>query len=567
MKITHITKNGKKLSRQGQGSESFLLSNKKGDYLWLNSEPQSRYEGWFCYLEKLNNIYRLIESISVQESSAVEEIVNYSHRVERRRGDLVESFRISHDSSIFEYQLSKKRKINVFFDVRESYNSGESLDYEVESGKEAITVSFNKKIFLAVKSEKGSALKEKIVRHYQYDQDRSSYPFQREVVYGLSLYGKRFIFSVAESKKKALEGLKKRVFSDVSLLKEKEVDENLAKEALSSLLVSTKKRKGLFAGLPWFFQFWQRDEAISMKSLYFLKQEQAKEIFFRLLKSSFSKGPRGLLNIDAPGWLFKRADVFLPSLSSSEKRVVERKGKLFIKNISERTVNGFFINNPNETWMDTLVRDGARIEMQAMVLNVYRLLGELSEKNKEKNFYEKKEKETRERVREAFFENGYLYDGYYPKTNFKDYTVRPNIFIAYYIYPELLSKEEWSACFQKTLDCLWLSWGGVSTVDKNNSNFFQKHTGEDSRSYHQGDSWFFLNNLVALVLYRNDKEKFKDYIEKIKQASKEELVWMGAVGCHGEVSSAEKLESRGCLNQAWSSAMYLEMIKEVKYKN
>jgi glycogen debranching enzyme len=560
MKITHIIKSGKKLSKQGVGVESFLLSNKKGDYLWLNSEPQSRYEGWFCYFDKLKNIYRLIESISIEGSSDVEEIINYSHKIERRRKDLVESFRFSHNSSVFDYQLSKKRKVNIFFDVRESYSSGEFLDYEVEKKKEVTVISFDKKIFLAVKSEKGSVLKEKIIRHYQYDQDRNSHPFQREVVCGLSLYGKRFIFSAGESKKKALEGLKRRIFSDVSLLKGKDVDEYLAKESLSSLLISTKKRKGLIAGLPWFFQFWPRDEAVSLKSIFFLEQEQAKEIFFRLLNSSFQEGPRGVVNIDAPGWLFKRADLFLPLLSSSEKKIIKRKGKLFIKKISERTVNGFFVNNANETWMDTLVRDGARIEIQAMVLNVYRLLAELSSNKKEKDFYLKKERDIKEKVKEKFFENGYLYDGYYPKTNFKDHTVRPNIFIAYYIYPELLSREEWSTCFQKALDCLWLPWGGLSTVDKNNSDFHQKHTGEDSRSYHQGDSWFFLNNLVAVVLYQNNKDKFKDYIEKIRQASKEELMWMGAVGCHGEVSSAEKLESRGCLNQAWSSAMYIELL-------
>jgi glycogen debranching enzyme len=563
MKVNHIIDN-KKISKDCSSDDSFLVSNKKGDYLWFGSEPQSRYEGWFCFQEKNNNIYRLIESISIEGSSEVDELIKYSDRVERKRGDVTEKFRLSHNSSVFDYQLNKKRKVNIFFDARESYSSGNSFDYEVEVKKGVTIINFSKKIFLAVKSEKGSVLKEKITRHYQYDQDRNSYPFNREVFYGLSLYGKRFIFSAGESKKKAVDGLKKRVFSDVSCFKEKEADKKLAEESLYSLLVSTKKRKGLFAGLPWFFQFWQRDEAVSLKSLTFLKQEQAKEIFFRLLKSFFSKGPRGVLNIDAPGWLFKRADVFLPSLSSSEKRVVKRKGKLFIKKISERTVNGFFINNPNETWMDTLKRDGARIEIQAMILNVYHLLATLSKEKKEKNFYIKKEKEMKKRVREAFFENNYLYDGYYPETNFKDHTVRPNIFIAYYIYPDLLSEEEWSDCFQKALDCLWLPWGGLSTVDKNSSFFQEKHTGEDSRSYHQGDSWFFLNNLVALVLYRNNKEKFKDYIKKIKEASKEELMWMGAVGCHGEVSSAEKLESRGCLNQAWSSAMYLEMISEVK---
>ncbi|MEA2092428.1 MAG: amylo-alpha-1,6-glucosidase [Patescibacteria group bacterium] len=559
MKVTHIIKNNKKLSKECSGVESFLISNEKGDYLWMNSEPQSRYEGWFCSFEKLNNIYRIIENISIEGSSGVDEITNYINRVERKRGDLVETFRLSHDSSVFDYQLNKKRKINIFFDVRESYSSEKYLDYEVESKKDIIFISFNKKIFLAVKSEKGSVFKEKINRHYQYDQDRNSFPFHREVSYGLSLYGKRFTFSVAESKKKALEGVKKRVFSKLPLETTKQIDDVLAKEALSSLLISIKKRKGLFAGLPWFFQFWPRDEAISLKAMSLLKKEESKEVFFRLLKTSFLKRPRGVVNIDAPGWLLKRADCFLPLLSSSEKEVVKRKGKLFIKKASERMVNGFFVNNSNETWMDSLERDGARIEIQAMLLNGYRLLAELSKTKKEKDFYIKKEEEMKKRVRDVFFENSYLYDGYYPKTNFKDFTVRPNIFIAFYIYPELLSKEEWVVCFQKVLDCLWLSWGGLSTIDKNSSNFHWKHTGEDSRSYHQGDSWFFLNNLVAIVLYKTDKKRFKDYIEKIKEASKEELMWMGAVGCHGEVSSAEKLESRGCLNQAWSSAMYLEL--------
>jgi glycogen debranching enzyme len=560
MKVTHIIKNNKKISKECSGIQSFLLSNKKGDYLWMNSEPESRYEGWFCYLEKFSNIYRIIENISIEGSSGVDEIVNYTDRVERRRGDLFETFRLSHNSSVFDYQLNKKRKINVFFDVRESYSSEESLNYEVESKKDIILVSFNKKIFLAIKSEKGSVFKEKINRHYQYDQDRNSSPFHKEVSYGLSLYGKRFIFSVAESKKRALEKVKKRVFSKMPVGERKQIDEVLAREALSSLLISTKKRKGLFAGLPWFFQFWPRDEAISLKALSLLKKEEAKEIFLRLLKTSFSKGPGGVVNIDAPGWLLKRAECFLPLLTPSEKKVVKRKGKILIKKVSERMINGFFVNNANETWMDSLERSGARIEMQAMVLNSYRLLAGLSETKKEKDFYIKKEEEMKKRVRDVFFENGYLYDGYYPKTNFKDFTVRPNIFIAFYIYPDLLSKEEWTSCFQKALDCLWLPWGGLSTIDKNNNNFNWKHTGEDSKSYHQGDSWFFLNNLVAVALHKVDKEQFKSYIEKIKEASKEELMWMGAVGCHGEVSSAEKLESKGCLNQAWSNAMYIELL-------
>ena len=53
---------------------------------------------------------------------------------------------------------------------------------------------------------------------------------------------------------------------------------------------------------------------------------------------------------------------------------------------------------------------------------------------------------------------------------------RPNIFIAAYIYPELLSGPEWSDAFEHVLERIWLDWGGLSTVDVKSSNYVSSYS-------------------------------------------------------------------------------------------
>jgi glycogen debranching enzyme len=93
--------------------------------------------------------------------------------------------------------------------------------------------------------------------------------------------------------------------------------------------------------------------------------------------------------------------------------------------------------------------------------------------------------------------------------------------------------------------------------------FTDYSTGENVKSYHRGDSWFWINNLAALMLNRINKYKFIDKIRKILDASTEEILWKGCIGCHSEISPARELSGKGCFNQAWSNAMYAELIDEV----
>jgi len=199
------------------------------------------------------------------------------------------------------------------------------------------------------------------------------------------------------------------------------------------------------------------------------------------------------------------------------------------------------------------VRAGARIEIQAMHLNMLHLMHQLSHDSA----YEKKEKNLRSDVLEAFWNGNLLGDGV------EEFTARPNVFIAYYMYPDLLSRSDWQACFENVLEKLWLEWGGLSSIDRKHALFTADYSGIDNRSYHRGDSWFWLNNLAAVCLYRNNAIKFEDKILKVIEASSNEILWHGAVGHHAEISSASHLSSKGCFAQAWSASMFIELIMEL----
>ena len=114
---------------------------------------------------------------------------------------------------------------------------------------------------------------------------------------------------------------------------------------------------------------------------------------------------------------------------------------------------------------------------------------------------------------QSFWNGNYLADGLYNAS--RDETIRPNVFIAAYVYPSLLNNANWTKCFSYLLPKLWLDFGGLSTIDKSHHLFCNEYTGENNQSYHRGDSWYWLNNLSALVMHRIDKNKFSVYVNKI----------------------------------------------------
>ncbi|MBI2651294.1 hypothetical protein HYX01_02390 [Candidatus Woesearchaeota archaeon] len=656
MKVEHLF-GKRRIEKDAKEDVGFMLTNKNGSYAFLREKPTSRYEGIFLFDGK--NMYRLIESINAINGGAVKKIKNHFYFAEQERENITEKFFMPVHYSSLIYELSNENEISIVLDCKDSYDNDEfGRHYDIFEEKGCIIAKFTKRadgkansidgmeqytLYLAIKPDKmdykkiGSWIK----RDYAFDEKRNSMPYSRYVFEALQLKGKIFVMAMSKDKNgaikdalgifKNLEGIKKNeetAFSNAFLqnpsikkvIQNRKISNEIkmayasALNSLQSLAIGNANSQicGIFAGLPWFFQFWSRDEAISLKALSKIDYQLAKKIIMGRMRMIQNDGRLPNIyyqgnyktNADAIGWLFKMALGFCneakknlivleqlkAKISSLKNRKIKRKKIIMMLNsisgilnakemenkslvnsyaiaiqqsIKEMMANyakdGLMYNSNKDTWMDTDFdgngRKGFCIEIQSLALEMHKAAFHATKKNS----FEESEKIIKEKVLEKFWNGNLL------KDNLSDSIIRANAFIAHHIYPELLNNDEWERCFEILLQNLWLEFG-VSTIDKSNPLFTAKHTGEFAKSYHLGDSWFWINNLAAISLFKINKKKFKEKITKIINASAEEILWKGIIGAHSELSSAESLNSEGCLNQSWSNAMFVEAIDVIANK-
>ena len=604
MQVTHLF-GKKRVSKGVKGPVQALLTDRNGSYFLWEDSPTTRYGGFFWYDVSSKKMFKIIEHINQKGTEKMTEIVNDFCMIRRRGGYSGEAAFMPSGRSSLVCTLSRTGEMEFFLDVKESFDSREwGRHYAITEEKGCVVVRFTKRtdgredgshgqeeysLYLAIAGHDSFSRREEWTRReYAADRERNSPPSSRYVLGAGSLKGRAFVFSVSRDKENAMKeaksllGLYPRMMKEEEqslralarqknvalVLSSSEVSEEAKMAFLSAffsldrLAVHHQASRGIFAGLPWFFQFWSRDSLVAAKALGIIHPRLEREIIVQYLHAVGDDGrlpnclpvypgsPNG--SADSIGWLFLRAE--------------EGAGRALLKSAVTKAAEGLLshhtqdmldINGPKETWMDTQHgddgRQGKRIEIQALRLALYRTAHQMTGNGR----YLVREQEMREQVRKAFWDGKKLADGE------NDVTIRPNVFIAAYAYPDLLSPKEWETCFDSMLPKLWLPWGGLSTIDVSHSLFRKEHTGQDVASYHRGDSWFWVNNLAALVLSRANKVRFKRYIEKITGASIKEILWQGAIGHHAELSSASSLRSQGCLAQAWSDAMFVELVIEL----
>jgi len=611
MKITHQYKNTK-IQKEVDQSIGLVLGNDLGNYFYLTDEEETRYQGFF-YADGENYkneliVYKTIDRINILNNSELTEIKSGFFEVERKyKNKLSEKYFMPSGYNSLCLKTSRKVKAEIILDMRYPYDSRQmGRFYDLEIKKDCALVKFTKRrdwdedglgdkkeftLYLAVKTDQGDYQKvgEFFSKYYKKDDLRNSYPCDRFVYKALEIDFKNAVFSVSKTAEGAIEEAES-VFHNFEKLRKKE-KENISKKlkplkisdkeikmsclcaqnSICAMMVENNNKKGVYAGLPWFFQFWNRDEAISLLQIYKLNKSLAKETILAQLNIVSSNGqvPKQrfcdsssnvLQSADALGWLADRTlKIFnkykIPN--DFKKEVVEKFEKAVSYLIQERTRDDFAISYKNETWMDSLERGEIKIEIQACRLKIYDFLYKLTKNDQYKILRE----DLRNKVRAKFYVDEILMD------SLENKTIRSNVFLAAYLYPELLNKEEWEKCFDKILPKLYLEWGGISSVDKTSDGFIPNDTGENSASYHNGNSWYWVNNLTALVLYRLNPHKYSSYINAIMEASANEILYSGICGHHSEISSAEKQTSSGCGAQLWSSAMYLEVFDEILGSN
>lgn len=552
------------LKTEASNNVGFLTANRRGDFVSLFNASTSRYQGWF--FRNSNNLFKVVEDIVLTEKESVLTLKNefwkHTRILKTNKGTIQESFFLPENHPALVYELNQLADFDLILDFKPIYGNSETeRAYTIEQNKNNIIIECKnqkEKVFLAIKIDKPDFLikEEWQKRSYSYDINRNSSPFERNVFWALRIKSKKVVLALGNTKSHALKEAN-YVFNKTSKLKEekrqaikKSIDFSKAKDpqqtmayycaqnSLRELVFEEHNKKQISAGLPWFFQPWARDSFISMKALF----NKNENLFWKICFQDFNQ------TADSIGWLFKRIGEQL------EKKKVNEITAWRVKKYLEKSLENLEKIADKKTWMDSINRPGERIEIQALKLYMLKMAYDLTNDSS----YKILETSLKFKVKEKFWNGKFLFDGV------GDQTIRPNMFLAYYIYPDLLEQKEWQLCFDSALDVLWLPWGGVSTIDKNSSYFNANHTGEVSWSYHSGDSWFYLNNLIAIVLKRNNPERYRVYIDKILEASTKEILTMGAVGCHTELSSACELRSQGCWSQAWSSAMFIELIRECR---
>jgi hypothetical protein len=469
MKVIHRISEGLAVSKPSQKFDGFCLGDRDGGYLWLDDKPTSRYQGWFTNIGE--NLVKTLENVEVADAPDVSAIINNFWNVKRVRGLVTEEFFVPEHRPAMAYSVNLASKISLTFDIKCSFENAEfGRHYAVERAGSCILISFHNdnregETFLALigDSSNPNILQKWILRDYSYDRGRESKPYLRWVFKAIEFEGATRIVMAAGNDRNEVISQAAYVFKNFAALRAKRrrgfaqtaalfksnfgIDHKsglhanselaasgiCAINSLESLLTGPEDNRGLFAGFPWFFQFWQRDEALSLAGLSQADAALAFPVFLNLIE-----GLEDCLDgmpPDGIGWIFFAAADYISKhlLNRKEEQqismILEKTISYWIKN---QTAGGFAVNEPGLTWMDSLDRSGACIELQALRLAAYRLAARISASSSKRQFYHGLEIDLLLKTKKNFCGGSVMPDGYDPLSRNIDATVRPNIFLAAY---------------------------------------------------------------------------------------------------------------------------------------
>src|SRR3989344_5947776 len=314
-------------SRDTNENAGFLLTNSKGGYCSFFSEPSSRYYGFFYFSSKNMKMCKFIENIEITGAGKTDFLKNNFYFAEREKDEIIESFFMPKGFDSLAYELNSEHEIDLILDCKDSYDNREwGRSYEISEENGFFIVKFTKKtdkredknhnqeefsLYLAIKSDNNHFQKNDkwIERDYFADVQRKSHPHKRHVYNALRLKGKKIVFTISDSKNSAIKECE-YIFNSLNEIKnkDKETFYNLLKSAdvkkvllnkniddkikiayvnaansLNNLTVNNKNNNAVFAGLPWFFQFWSRDTLISLKAMSKIDKNFSEKILLNYL--------------------------------------------------------------------------------------------------------------------------------------------------------------------------------------------------------------------------------------------------------------------------------------------
>jgi hypothetical protein len=550
----------------------------QGSLFYQFTERSTRYEGW--HLWENNSFLKIIERIGLS-GSVVTGLIrsDATDWITYERGGALGIY-VDPDTACLTLSRIGNEGVSIDLDIRDQYQLPEwGREFSLEHHEQFCTLRYqdeytNGPWYICFYGyDRVAPQLQWVAVDYPRDTQRHSYPDQRYVLHFGSLYGDQLGIGCARTTEEALlraqHGAERTLTyphlhtsGHSALAGEEHHAALLAQESLRSLAANPS----YWAGLPWFHQSWTRDVLLTALGLPpHLQQEVL--VWALHLPTSNGEFPTfaGALGggegdhrtcADGLTWLTLLIKEYGPHMMSDElrKHIATILAPLCTTLLARRHPTlGLLESDVDQTWMDTIGRTGYRIEIQLGLALACEHLAHFTGDES----WERSRLEILSAVRTQLVSNGSLLDGY------EDITVRPNVIISYLLQPDLLSVAQWEHVFDEVLKQTWLGWGGLSSISHFDARYQAYSTGETNLSYHNGDSWFFVNNLVAGALYRLNATKYRTEIASILRTSTHEILYHHALGHHGEISSAHTLTSWGCGAQGFSTGAYLWLQKEL----
>ncbi|MCK4547250.1 MAG: hypothetical protein KAW17_07390 [Candidatus Eisenbacteria sp.] len=356
-------------------------------------------------------------------------------------------------------------------------------------------------------------------------------------------------------------------------------------------LVTNQEGRGIWAGLPWFPNYWSRDTFISLPALLCLGQfEMCREILlaaaehqcqdfrspcYGRLANLVSPGEEVLYNTaDGTWWFVLAAHAYVRYTGDTRfaHEILSYVIRAVDGEIKKRTDGaGLSVHGDAETWMDAALEEKAwsprgnrAVEIQALWYAALISAAELAEWVGEKGLageWRGMAAGTREVFLREFWdpESGCLYD-HLDENGEGDRSARPNQIFALTAPPEpLLSPEKERAVLDSVVDRLVYPHG-VGSLAPEDPGFRPRHIDPErypfDQAYHNGDVWVWLSGPVISALTRQGRA---ETAWKLVGSLVDLVLGEGAVGTLPELRSAvpppqEQPNIEGTATQAWSLA-------------
>lgn len=365
-------------------------------------------------------------------------------------------------------------------------------------------------------------------------------------------------------------------------------------------LISNQKGPGIFAGYPWFNNYWGRDTFISLEGALLAtgKWNIAKKILLHFakfqIKDSNSHYDGRIPNriqlrdviyntADGTPWYFYALQRYIDYTGdSSIMDTLFDNLKYFINRTIERGTDslGFIVHGDAETWMDAKgtagpwsPRGNRAIEIQLLWLKNLESGIYWAEKRREIGLAQKWKKfyiKVRSNLNQYFTwkEKNILYD-HLNNDGTSDTKIRPNMIFEPFLNDQLIIPTSVEKNLVNTVISQLTFPYGVATLPQEDEDFHPFHEYEPyyvkDEAYHNGLIWCWLNGPIKSVLARYGC--WKRYFQLFRQELYQ-ILHINGIGSLSELLEPIKRPGEkypkfsGTVSQAWSLAEFIRSFHE-----